>query len=765
MKKHIIKVLTVIGLMFPSANRLFAQDKFMQQRISLEKDFQKAKADTLKISILIKLGKNLLDHQKEKNDLRAAADAADRALRLSKSIDPKTYAGRVYELKSSILEADGKMPEARVLQKMAIKYFQAAGDSLMTGDAYRKLGRTYSYQDRRELAERIKLDSISLKCYIKTKQFLKMGYVLESLGDLNHIRNEIPMAISYLNQALVAYDKAKFKSVQGVYQYLTVCYYQTGDLKQALRFGLESQRVAEAVKDSTDMTAHIYNHLGKIYMKLGQLNKAIGYYKTGLAFVKRYHDDNMQPTLSMNLAQSLIFTHKEPEAIQMLKGMHFKETDDEYIKAGLLLYAHTSLKEYQLADRYYQETVRLAATMDALNTTKIFIFPFVIRYLFESRRFDEAIRAIDACEFNYRGNHNDMGIAISHHWRFKLDSAQGKYIPAINHLHAEQIILDSLMNVTKVKSIAQMEIQYETEKKEQQLLLKNQNIQLLTKQGQLQKASLENAALIRNITIGGAIILIILLLITYSRYQIKQRSHLHLQEQQSTINKKNHTLEALVNDKDSLLQEKEWLLKEIHHRVKNNLQIVISLLNSQSCYLDNDAALSAIRESQHRMHSISLIHQKLYQSDNLARIDMVEYIIELTNYLKGSFDGKKNVKMVLEIEPVSMDVAQAVPVGLIINEAVTNAFKYAFRAGNDGVIMIALEETESGFFFLTISDNGPGLTSDFDINQCNSLGMSLMKGLSHQLNGQIELFNSNGLTLRIKVPVIIPVIKELFVLG
>ena len=140
-----------------------------------------------------------------------------------------------------------------------------------------------------------------------------------------------------------------------------------------------------------------------------------------------------------------------------------------------------------------------------------------------------------------------------------------------------------------------------------------------------------------------------------------------------------------------MLIEKEWLLKEIHHRVKNNLQIVISLLNTQSAYVDNEDALLAIQNSQHRMHAMSLIHQKLYQSDNLANIDMSWYIYELISYMRECFDTDNKINFVLDTEKVYLDVAQAVPLGLIINEAISNAIKYAFPADRKGAVKIVLK--------------------------------------------------------------------------
>ena len=198
-----------------------------------------------------------------------------------------------------------------------------------------------------------------------------------------------------------------------------------------------------------------------------------------------------------------------------------------------------------------------------------------------------------------------------------------------------------------------------------------------------------------------------------------------------------------------MLDEKEWLVKEIHHRVKNNLQIVMGLLQRQSAYIDNDIAFAAIQNSENRMHSIALIHQKLYQSESLDLINMPEYIDELITYLKDGCDTGNRIHFEKKIDEIYLDVSQAVPLGLILNEAITNAIKYAYPKDNAGFIHIVLSQTGEDENLLIIEDHGPGLPSHFNMEKIDSLGMNLMKGLSKQLGGTFQLENNQGLTIKI----------------
>jgi two-component sensor histidine kinase len=256
----------------------------------------------------------------------------------------------------------------------------------------------------------------------------------------------------------------------------------------------------------------------------------------------------------------------------------------------------------------------------------------------------------------------------------------------------------------------------------------------------------------RNTAIWGMVSLIVILVLIYNAYQLKQRSKMQLLLKQTEISEQSLIMQQLAADKDRLLDEKDWLLKEVHHRVKNNLQIVMSLLNTQSAFLKNNAALAAIRESQNRVQSIALIHQKLYSSLNEAYIDIAVYVSELVSYLGDCYDAHdRGIRFEQKIDSVKMDVAQAIPVGLLLNEAVTNAIKYAFPFQR-GQINISLSLLNDNNIVLSIADNGIGLPPDFDINEVSSLGMEMMKSLSKQLGGNLKIENDDGVVVSLVFP-------------
>jgi PAS domain S-box-containing protein len=193
------------------------------------------------------------------------------------------------------------------------------------------------------------------------------------------------------------------------------------------------------------------------------------------------------------------------------------------------------------------------------------------------------------------------------------------------------------------------------------------------------------------------------------------------------------------------LREKEILLKEIHHRVKNNLQIISSLLNLQSAHIRDPRALEVFKEGQGRVRSMALIHEKLYQSADLARVDFSEYIRNLAAYLFRSYEVNAGaVTLNVEAEDVLLGVDTAIPCGLIINELVSNSLKHAFPGATRGAINITLRPDGGERLTLCVSDDGVGLPEGFDLLDTPSLGLQLVNTLARQLGGEVEVGDGAG---------------------
>jgi len=228
---------------------------------------------------------------------------------------------------------------------------------------------------------------------------------------------------------------------------------------------------------------------------------------------------------------------------------------------------------------------------------------------------------------------------------------------------------------------------------------------------------------------------------------LSNRILLNAGELEQIIEKKTEQLNAS-------LREKEILLKEIHHRVKNNLSVVAGLLGLQAERADSREVKNILHDSQNRVHSMSAIHDTLYQGDDLSSIEMKSYLWNLANTITRSYEVRGNVRLDVDADPVYLSVVQASPIGLIVNELIANSMKYAFLKDQDGEISIRLKEKD-GHIVLQYSDNGPGIPVDFDWENPRSLGLKLVKMLTEkQLKGTFRHENANGarFTLGFHVP-------------
>jgi two-component sensor histidine kinase len=199
------------------------------------------------------------------------------------------------------------------------------------------------------------------------------------------------------------------------------------------------------------------------------------------------------------------------------------------------------------------------------------------------------------------------------------------------------------------------------------------------------------------------------------------------------------------------LREKEILLAEIHHRVKNNLQIIHSLLDLQAMQVEDPKALEMLQDSQGRIQSMALIHQTLYQSKDFAQVDFALFLETLTGQLHGSL-GSDRVAFELDLERVMLPIQKAIPCGLIVNELVSNALKHGFPDGAKGVIKIELRRADGGWVNFSVSDNGSGLAETLDLANTPTLGLHLVRLLSEQIGASLTVRRRNPTRFAVGFP-------------
>jgi len=192
------------------------------------------------------------------------------------------------------------------------------------------------------------------------------------------------------------------------------------------------------------------------------------------------------------------------------------------------------------------------------------------------------------------------------------------------------------------------------------------------------------------------------------------------------------------------LKEKEVLLKEIHHRVKNNMAVISSLLSLQSTYIDDDKYIQIFKESQGRIKAMAMVHEKLYQQKQFSSINVKDYLSSLSESVFSTFSSDKKIKFKTDIDPVAVDMDTLMPCGLIVNELLTNSLKHAFAEQDEPVIEISLKQISDNRLQLRMSDNGIGIPFNIEQDQNMGLGLNLVKTLVSQLNGTLELASDMG---------------------
>lgn len=579
--------------------------------------------------------------------------------------------------------------------------------------------------------------------YSELKQWKEVGDVMMEKGIYNkenvgNIAGNLDSAEQQLTQAIKLYKRAGYTdhNLSLTYYNLSVIFRNKGRFEQSLANGIAGIRSANAIGDTTTLgIVPYYGQLGLIYSDLGQYEKSAENYRKAISLSLRNRDAGIAMDITYNylneLVRSLILGGKAKEAVAVSQNIMKKYPPADILQNGIAAeisgQCFEAFQHYPDAEQSFLSMIRFYRKSGSLDTRG---YKVLSSFYLKQKKYALARQALKDQYHDLPVNTMAFSTLIDDELSyFKIDSAEGKLSSAIAHLKRYKTLSDSAFNIRKNNQLIRLINQYEIEKREN-------DIMLLKKDAQLAREKTSKAYIARNLTLAAIGVLILFIVLLYRSYLDNRH--------------KNNALNILVEDKDQLLEQKGWLLKEVHHRVKNNLQIVMGLLQSQSAYIKNKAALIAIRNSESRIQSVSLIHQKLYQSDNLGHINMAEYIDELINYLKDSFDLGIQIHFKKNICLDNLNINQALPLGLIMNEAITNAIKYAFKDKSYGSIIISFLPLNNGLHCLKIEDDGTGLPEGLNPLAVNSMGMNLMKGLSKQIGGELTIKDARGTSVSVK---------------
>jgi|GEM_PF-1464535 len=572
------------------------------------------------------------------------------------------------------------------------------------------------------ISEKLGLDDLTLM----SRRIIVYAHSTQRIEDLE----------SEMLQLLADHQKVGYKKLH--YIYLPFAWYCNSTDRQEKAY-YYSEAAVNSVEQTQDSLAGGDVYLAKAHVLMSQerFAEAIEAGHRAVRYLERNSGVYVVSGTYVHSAISAAYSKlgKKEEALKyILQTMkkyppQIRQDSLEYLER--LGHTNRELKRYRNAEYYFQQRYTLNKragadlASDNLNLGQLYVESG--QYA-KSRPFLYKVLNSPLYDAMKKGGKRHI-----HYMLFLADSASAHYLSAIKHQQFlnNEAAVESRLEIDR--AVKKMEVEYRTQEKEQEIKLKNQNIDLLKRDVFAQHEKLRQSQKISLLIAGGLLLMVIVVLLFFFLYRQNKRNS-------KKIAVKNQLLQKLVS-------EKEWLLKEVHHRVKNNLHIIFCLLESQARTATEEAR-TALEKSKNRIYAMSLFHQKVYLSDDIEQVNFGRYIEDFLVFLRDNFDlEERNIRIVHELDVVMLPVRTAMTLALVANEALTNAVKYAFKGRTSGEIMLSLENNEYTHV-LTISDNGVGMpVSSFSVNR--SLGMDLMEGLCTDIAADIRFEVKNGTTIRI----------------
>jgi len=722
-----------------------SQNNYFLDLAQFQNRLKASKADSDRVDILLKLGNLYLDKVPFTKDLLDSAwKCFLQASSLSEDLKYRRWQIECLKLKGKFYIESNDLINGKNAYMQVVSYYRKNGDKRRQADAWQAFAAELHANIPLMLAEKIPAYESALRLYKSQGLKEKQLEVMLGIAETNVDFGKDDLAERQLLTLLDTYKSMGYKRNSYVYYMLYLIGHIRSNLKMELFYALAAKNNMLATGDRKYATAY-YFALGEIYQELNKYDDSYLNYKLAL--------ENVRPgyIYSYRMVEQMVIVlvaGKQTAKAYLFLNDYVKKHPPADSFQRLEMYAALGLcyqarSNYRAAEKAYVQMIRQVEISNKIdpNTRSYADYnQMICDFYIKSKQYAKAEKYVKKLDTLPKTTIGPIVIGKLIMSKFKVDSAFGRLLQAINDFQSFKKLNDSVFNAVKLKQVNELEIKYQTEKKDKDLLL-------LKKQNQVSVLLVEKGAFRQKLIAGCAFLLFILLGLGYRRYQEKLRLNQDLRQQKEEISAKNNDLEHLLN-------ENQWLLREVHHRVKNNLQIVMSLLNSQSAHLHDENALNAVRESRMRVQAMSLIHQKLYGCEDVSTISMREYISELVSNLKDSFRSGKNVRITQEIAPLSLDVSQAVPVGLILNEAITNAMKYAFPHAESDTLLIKMSHKPPYGISLTIADNGKGLPADINLDKIKSFGFKLVKGLTEDLGGTLFISSDGGTELQINFELI-----------
>lgn len=545
------------------------------------------------------------------------------------------------------------------------------------------------------------------------------GRCLNVLAMSNELLGHLDDALQIYEEAFTTFSEIDaLDEAAGVLVNMGVAHYYAGNRGEALKYYMRALQYARE-EDLPEEESKLLNNIAVVYRELKQYDQAIEIYKKSLQIKLVLRDSLGCANTLENLGLAYSYLEDGVNAVN-----HLNQAIEWYHKVGEESEADQA--QLSLGSIYIQLGNWLEAEKiltGLLAKSQIRLLPhykaschlLLARIKLHKEDYDQALQFLNwGYELIDKSNRDELK---SRYLALYSDvfKALGDYEKALEYTDQRMSILDTLNQLDRIEKEREMKAKFELQEKEAELLIQEQKIR---------QKNLESRWFTALLFIS-ALLLIVLTIFAVS----KTRSNKILLEKNRII--------------DRSLKEKEVLLREIHHRVKNNLQVVSSLLSLQARSLKGREALDALSKGKDRVRSMALIHQNLYQEEHLTGVNSREYIDRLSRSLLNSYSvGHSNIQLKMDIEPLLLDVDTVIPLGLILNELITNAIKYAFKPEVSGEIWICLQRKNEELE-LVVADNGIGMRNQ-DIESKKTMGYRLIQSFVQKLKGTYQITVDQG---------------------
>ncbi len=559
-----------------------------------------------------------------------------------------------------------------------------------------------------------------------------------------YCRTQPDSAILYAQKALRLVEESQLDALSGyAYYAMGIPYYYQGDYEQATTWYYKALHAFEKQKNK-DGEAKVANALGNIFRKQGQDDKALLYFEKSLEKCREIDNHSGVGMVLDNIA--LIYYRREdyPKAQQYFEEAYQIALEQKNLSSQAAILNNLGLlykrkESYQQALQHFQKAVQIRKQLkDDLYNLGGYYINIAQTYqalqnpdssLFYAHKGLQIAQQVEA----------SLNLAEAYETLAKSYALQGRYDSAYRYQERYQQLFAQLSDQEKNEKINELELKYQS-------LQKEKRISELEKETKLQALQARQSYLWLLLSIAISLSLLVISYLVYRQYQVKRRDNILLKAQKKVLNQQQDEIlqqKTLIQD---TLRQKETLYEEMQHRTKNNLNILYSLLNLQMNRLQDKNIRQILANNRGQVEAVRLLHQALYHRSSSEPIALKPYLENLLEEINLLVPPQQAIDLRLEAEDIHLDAQQIIPLGLIVNEAITNALKYAFPEGRAGSVWVRLSLLNSEappMLCLSIADNGVGFAGESALKS-NSLGLGLIKNLSTQLQGKLTIKSEPG---------------------